>query len=186
MNLTDRDSRPQKTPRGFIQGYNAQAVATEDQIVVAADVICHSTDGGQLAPMIATATDELAMAGADDPQVVLADAGYWSAPDIRRLSASGMTVLVPPDAHTATTPSRLRTGGLYDEMRQRLDTEAGHQLYRRRQTTIEPIFGHTKHNRRFERFRRRGLAACRAEWQLITATHNLLKLWRADPRPLGA
>jgi hypothetical protein len=35
MNLTDTDSRPVKTPRGFIQGYNAQAVATTDQIVVA-------------------------------------------------------------------------------------------------------------------------------------------------------
>jgi hypothetical protein len=29
------------------------------------------------------------------------------------------------------------------------------------------------------RFQRRGLAACRAEWKLIAATHNLLKLWRA-------
>ena len=29
------------------------------------------------------------------------------------------------------------------------------------------------------RFLRRGLAACQAEWQLIAATHNLLKLWRA-------
>jgi hypothetical protein len=37
---------------------------------------------------------------------------------------------------------------------------------------------HTKFNRRIERFKRRGLAACRAEWRLITATHNLLKLWQ--------
>jgi hypothetical protein len=29
------------------------------------------------------------------------------------------------------------------------------------------------------RFQRRGLAACRAEWKLLAATHNLLKLWRA-------
>ena len=43
---------------------------------------------------------------------------------------------------------------------------------------IEPIFGDTKHNRRGERFKRRGLAACRAEWRLLCATHNLLKLWR--------
>jgi hypothetical protein len=28
---------------------------------------------------------------------------------------------------------------------------------------------------------RRGLAACRTEWRLITATHNLLKLWTATP-----
>ena len=179
LNLTDRDSRPQKTPRGFIQGYNAQAVATADQIVVAADVICRSADGGQLEPMITAATGELAAGGAEAPEVVLADAGYWSAPDIRELTGRGMTVLVPPDAHTATTPNRSRSGGLYDQMRALLDTDDGRQLYRRRQTAIEPIFGHTKHNRRLERFRRRGLTACRAEWRLITATHNLQKLWRA-------
>lgn len=181
MNLTDRDSRPQKTPRGFIQGYNAQAVATQDQIVVTADVITRSADGGQLAPMITAASEALAAAGAGRPEVVLADAGYWSAPDILTLTEQGMTVLVPPDAHTATAPNRSRTGGLYDEMRDRLSTDDGRRLYRRRQATIEPIFGHTKHNRRLERFRRRGLPACRTEWRLITATHNLLKLFAATP-----
>jgi transposase len=181
LNLTDRDSRPQKTPRGFIQGYNAQAVATTDQIVVAAELITHSADGGQLAPMIDAARDALAAAGAAGPQVVLADAGYWSAPDIHTLIGHGLTVLVPPDAHTATGPNRSRTGGLYDQMREQLDSEDGRRVYRRRQTAIEPIFGHTKHNRRLERFRRRGLAACRAEWRLITATHNLLKLYKTAP-----
>ena len=181
LNLTDRDSRPQRTPRGFIQGYNAQAVATEDQIVVATDVICRSADGGQLAPMIDAAVGALVEAGAGRPEVVLADAGYWSAPDIRQLTGQGLTVLVPPDAHAARAPNRSRTGGLYDQMRARLDTQEGRRLYRRRQATVEPIFGHTKHNRRLERFRRRGLAACRAEWRLITATHNLLKLHKTAP-----
>jgi hypothetical protein len=180
LNLTDRDSRPQKTPRGFIQGYNAHAVATEDQIVVTADVITRSADGGQLAPMITAARRELAAAESPDaPAVVLADAGYWSAPDIRRLTGQGMTVLVPPDAHTSSQPNPSRTGGLYDQMRERLDSDQGRQLYRRRQATIEPIFGQLKFNRRAERFRRRGLAACKSEWRLITATHNLLKLWNA-------
>ena len=180
LNLTDGDSRPQRTPRGFIQGYNAQAVASEDQIIVAADVISRSPDGGQLAPMMAAASEALAAAGADGPEVVVADAGYWSTSDIRELTGRGLTVLVPPDAHTAKASSR-RVGGLYDQMRARLATEDGRRLYRRRQTMIEPVFGHTKHNRHFERFRRRGLAACRAEWRLITATHNLLKLWTATP-----
>jgi transposase len=182
LNLTDRDSRPQKTPRGFIQGYNAQAVATEDQIVVAVDVICRSADGGQLEPMITAARHELAATGAPDgPGVVLADAGYWSAPDIRTLAGQGMTVLVPPDAHTRSRANPSRIGGLYDQMRARLQTDDGRRLYRRRQTTIEPIFGQTKFNRRAERFRRRGLAACKSEWRLITATHNLLKLYNAAP-----
>jgi DDE family transposase len=41
---------------------------------------------------------------------------------------------------------------------------------------IEPVFGHTKFNRGIDRFQRRGRAAARSEWRLITATHNLLKL----------
>jgi transposase len=46
VNVTDPDSRPVKTHRGFIQGYNAQAAATEDQIVVAAEVMIGGTDQG--------------------------------------------------------------------------------------------------------------------------------------------
>jgi transposase len=183
LNLTDRDSRPVKTPRGFIQGYNAQAVATTDQIIVAADLIQLSSDGGQLEPMITSARRQLAGAGAPDPQVVLADAGYWAAGQIQDLMADGLTVLVPPDAHTRQAPNPSRTGGLYDQMRVRLDSDEGRALYRRRMAAIEPIFGHTKHNRRAGRFRRRGLAACKAEWRLITATHNLFKLWKAAPAP---
>jgi hypothetical protein len=41
---------------------------------------------------------------------------------------------------------------------------------------IEPVFAHTKFNRGINRFLRRGRSAVRAEWRLITATHNLLKL----------
>ena len=45
---------------------------------------------------------------------------------------------------------------------------------------IDAVWGNldTKINRKADRFQRRGLAACKAEWRLITATHNLLKLWR--------
>ena len=78
INLTDLDSRNVKTPRGWVQGYNAQAVCTEDQIVIAAEVHVSSADFGQLGPMIAAARRELVQAGVVDqsPEVVLADAGY--------------------------------------------------------------------------------------------------------------
>jgi Transposase DDE domain len=51
---------------------------------------------------------------------------------------------------------------------------------------IEPVFADTKFNRKIERFQRRGRAACRSEWRLITATHNLLKLWRHTTTPAAA
>jgi Transposase DDE domain len=60
-------------------------------------------------------------------------------------------------------------------MRRVLASEHGQALYRTRKR-IEPVFGQIKHNRKANRFQRRGRAAARAEWRLIAATHNLLKL----------
>jgi hypothetical protein len=65
-------------------------------------------------------------------------------------------------------------------MRDQLATDEGKALYRQRQAIIEPVFAQTKHNRRIDRFQRRGLWACKAEWRLITATHNLMKLWQRN------
>jgi len=61
-------------------------------------------------------------------------------------------------------------------MRYVLATELGERLYRQRKQTVEPVFGHTKHNRGFTRFHRSGRSAMRTEWRLIAATHNLTKL----------
>lgn len=183
VNVTDPDSRPVKTPRGFIQGYNAHAVATEGQIIIAADVSSGTRDQGHLEPMIGAARGELAAVGAAPPDVVVADAGYWTGAQIRRLQAEGMTVLVPPDAHARAAPNPRRRGGLYEHMRQRLASDDGGALYKRRMAIIEPIFGQAKTNRRADRFQRRGLPAVQSEWRLITATHNMLKLWRATTAP---
>ena len=74
--------------------------------------------------------------------------------------------------------------GLYEQMREKLITERGRKLYDQRKITIEPVFGQIKYNRRIDRFMRRGRAAARSEWRLVTATHNLLKLhthWIANP-----
>ena len=63
-------------------------------------------------------------------------------------------------------------------MRGLLATDHGRELYRQRRQVIEPVFGHTKHNRKFIQFHRRGRAAVRTEWRLLMMTHNLTKLYR--------
>jgi Transposase DDE domain len=68
-------------------------------------------------------------------------------------------------------------------MRTVLAADHGGALFARRQAIIEPVFGDIKHNRGAHRFQRRGRVACRSEWRLLAATHNLLKLYRATPRP---
>jgi transposase len=129
INLTDPDSRNVKTPRGWVQGDNAQAVATEDQIVIAAEVTVDSPDFGPLEPMVTATKAELTAAGIHErPAVVLADAGK----------------------RTGARPGW--DGGLYAFMRRLLATDFGGELYAKRQGMIEPVFAHTKFNRGMDRF----------------------------------
>ena len=51
-NLTDLDSRIMKTRHGYVQGYNAQAVVTKEQVIVAAEVTQQQNDVRQLHPML--------------------------------------------------------------------------------------------------------------------------------------
>ncbi len=182
INTTDPDSRVlRRVGRPVVQGYNAQAVATSEQIIVAADITQQSNDSGQLAPMIDQARSTLQAAGVEDRVgTVLADGGYWNSPQITELGQDGIVVIVPTKAATRTKARRLspRQGTEAERIDALLDTPEGAALYRQRQRMIEPVFGNTKFNRRINRFHRRGLAACRAEWRLIAATHNLMKLYR--------
>jgi hypothetical protein len=59
INLSDLDSRNVKTSRGWVQGYNAQAVVTAEQIVIAANVTVDSPHFGHFEPMITAAEREL-------------------------------------------------------------------------------------------------------------------------------
>lgn len=184
VNLTDPDSRLVKTRRGHIQGYNAQAVSNEQQIVLAAEVMVASPDFGHLEPMLTATERELRAAGIEDvPDVVLADAGYWHHEQMQAAVNRGTQVLVPPDSGTRKGNRPGWEGGAYTFMRRVLSTEHGESLYRQRKAMIEPVFADTKFNRGMDRFHRRGRAAVRAEWRLITATHNLLKLWRHATAP---
>jgi transposase len=181
INLTDPDSRVVKGSRGrgFLQGYNAQAVANEHQIVIAAEVMNVAPDFGHLEPMLDAAQRELAAVGVDEiPDVLVADAGYRHQQQMERIVDRGITVPIPPDAKSRKGTRPGWDGGPYAFMRRVLATERGGELYGQRQAIIEPVFANTKFNRGIDRFRRRGRAAVRVEWRLITATHNLLKLHR--------
>ena len=179
VNVTDPDSRVVKGLRGWMQGDNGQAVVNEQQVILAAEVETVGADFGHLEPMLDAAQSELAAAGVTDtPEVLLADAGYWHGEQMERIVDRGVQVLIPPDTSRRRTTRRNWDGGHYDFMRRVLATDRGGGLYRRRQPMVEPVFAQIKFNRGLDRFRRRGRGAVRAEWRLITATHNLLKLHR--------
>jgi transposase len=198
INTTDPDTRLMKRAGGrSVQGYNVQVVASPEQVILAAQVTQSHNDGDQLAPMVAQAARTLRAAGIREPiGIVLADGGYWNSPAISDMRRSGIDVLVPTQDFRRSAPRKLspRQGEEAARIEAVLSKPEGQALYRRRQQIVEPVFAHTKYIRRTDRFLRRGLAACQAEWQLIAATHNLLKLWRAgltragtaSPQPIAA
>jgi transposase len=182
-NLTDPDSRIMKTKDRFIQGYNAQAAATEAGVVIACGVTKDRDDHHQAQEMMRRVEKKSALIG-QPVGTLLFDAGYLSDDN---LTAPG------PDRLIATTSGRKLRQWVEAEghrqgapppgasptqvMEHRLLTEEGAALYRKRGSSIEAVFGNIK-QKGYRRFVRRGLAAVSSEWQLICATHNLLKLHR--------
>jgi len=78
-NITDPDSRLMNTKDGFVQGFNAQAVATVDQFVLAAEVSNQAFDAPLYEEVISAAKTNLKTAGERRRiRRVVADAGYWS------------------------------------------------------------------------------------------------------------
>ena len=178
VNLTDPDARVMKAFRGYVQGYNVQAAVNEQQIVLAAEITVESGDFSHLKPMVDATVRELEQAGiSDKPQAALADAGYWNEQHMDDITGEhGIPVLVRPDSSKRKGERPGWTGGRYAFMRRVLETELGDALYQLRKQTVEPVIGHTKHNRNFNRFHRRGRKAVHTEWRLQMMTHNLTKL----------
>jgi hypothetical protein len=117
INTTDPDTRMMKRAGGrSVQGYNAQVVASPEQVIIAAQVTQSHNDSDQLAPMVACAADMLRDAGIQEPiGIVLADGGYWNSPAITNVREQGIDVLIPhprPPTHQtahALAPPRRRS-----------------------------------------------------------------------------
>ena len=189
-NIVDPDSRIMKTRKGYVQGYNAQAVVTEDQIIVAAEVTQECNDIGQLHPMLEKAASNLDQAGVEETiEAATADAGYWSQTNAEQAPEDS------PELYVATTKDwkqrramkeaplpqaevEPETLSSRDHMERKLLTQQGREIYATRGQTVEPTFGQIKDGRGCDHFLRRGIDACDSEWKLLSLTHNLLKLWR--------
>ena len=196
-NVTDSDSRIMKTRQGYVQGYNVQAVVSEDQIIVAVGVTQEANDVQQLEPMLHTLVRTLEAAGIEErPKVGLADAGYWSEANVKACSRLEMPELLIATTKDWKQRKLLREKGCprgripkglspRDRMERKLLTKRGRSLYKMRGVLVEPVFGQVKEGQGFRRLMRRGLDAAWSEWSLVGMTHNLLKLWRSGQAPWG-
>jgi hypothetical protein len=179
-----------RTRKGSLQGYNAQAATTCEQVVVAAELTQQANDLQQLGPMPDAAAATLAAAGVEDrPGTVLADSGYWTIANLTAIPGAPELLILPArhgrqgKPRKDGRPSASRSDGLRAAMTAKLASEDGKARYAWRKETVEPVFGQIKHVRGARRFQRRGLRACTAEWKLLCGTHNLLKLWHHQTAP---
>jgi transposase len=195
-NVTDPDSRLMPTRNGFIQGYNAQNVTSEDGLVIATELTDDTTDMAWFAPMMEQAAAAAALIEAHRPPgpgpaggepeagpggigQALADAGYCSEANLTcqgpdRLIAVGKRRDLEKAARdSGTSPDW--GGPAVQAMRERLKTSEGIAAYRQRGHIAETPHGHIKHNMRFRQLSVRGKPRAAAEWTFACTVHNLLK-----------
>ena len=184
-NFTDGDSRimPDGANKGsFLQGYNAQAaVDSTAQVIVAAEITQQSNDSRQLLPML----EQLKANLGRKPDAVSADAGYWSEANATDEKVAGIDLNIAIGRMKHDQTMKTENGPLPDHatpqqvMQHKLRTDAGRTIYKMRKAIVEPVFGQIKEVRGFRRFSLRGLDKVRAEWKLVCAAANLLKLFRS-------
>ncbi len=192
-NFTDPDSRilRDNAHKTFIQGYNAQIVVEEKhQLIVAARMTQQANDKQQVKPLM----EELQQQLQQTPRILLADAGYCSEDNLSYLASRGIEAYVATErrlhdeskADLADRSTVKKRGTSRNElpqvqaMRQKLQTTAGSDQYRRRKGMVEPVFAWIKVLKRIDQFRLRGFEAVQGEWSLIALTHNLDRLYRAS------
>ncbi len=185
-NFVDPDSRIMKTKTGYIQGYNAQ-IAVDDarQIIVAYSVTNQSPDAQHLQPMINAIQDNCGRS----PERLSADTGYWSDENAAAATAAGIDPFIAvgrqkhrPEGEAPEEPASAGSEAK-QKMRDKLQGDAGREIYARRKVIAEPPFGQIKEAQGFRRFWQRGTERVEAEWGLITMSHNILKLFRYAPSP---
>ena len=191
INLTDEDSRIMPVAGGgFDQSYNAQAaVAAGSLLIVANEVTQATNDKGQLAPMVEKIKALPKQLGRT--KRVLADSGYLSEANVEHCAAAKIEPLIalgrerhhlrwrqrfaaaprsPPDS---ATPMQ--------KMVHRLKTPRGRKLYALRKQTPEPVFGSIKSAMGFRQFLLRGLGNVKGEWDLVTMSWNIKRMFALQP-----
>jgi transposase len=188
-NFTDPESKLMKVSnKGWDQCLNAEVAVNEHQIIVAADVTDETNDKKQVQPMIEQTQQNGAAAGvAEKVKEMLADSGFYSEANVEYLEGEKIDPYIATERlkhHEKVTiaPRGRCPKGLTAKQRmaRKLRTKRGRERYARRKGMVEPVFGQVKHGRGFRQFLLRGKKKMRAEWRLVSLTHNLLKLWRHE------
>ena len=178
-NFTDPESRILKGADGFVQGYNTQiAVEPAFQLIVGQQVTQAANDKEQLVPLV----EKIEEQSGQKPQGVVADSGYCSEENLKYLNKRRIEGFVATEKQKhGQQNAPCKRGPLpqgasrVEQMKRKLQTQAGSAVYATRKVIVEPVFGQIKRGRGFRQFLLRGLEKVRGEWALICMTHNILK-----------
>jgi len=183
-NFTDSDSRIMKnsTDQGFDQHYNVQvAVDHESRLIVGYLVSNHPTDREEAMPTVDAIPAEIGK-----PKAAALDTGYWSLPNVERLTAREIEPYIATgrDSHYQSWQERFaeeptppaQEASLIVKMAYKLRTAIGKQLYGLRKSTVEPVIGIVKEVLGFRQFSLRGMVAVAGEWCLVCLAYNLRRL----------
>lgn len=177
--VTDPDARFLRSHGGrFVLGYTAEIGVSSDHLIVAQRVTQEANDNASLEPMV----ELIASTCAEPPGTVVADSGYYSNLNVERMELRGVDAYVPDsnmarelnlghkanDLHS-TDPRHVR-------MRQKMRTERGVNLYRKRKAIVEPVFGVLKTQRNLNSFRMRSLEKVAIEFTFAAFAYNLTRL----------
>jgi Transposase DDE domain/Transposase domain (DUF772) len=191
VNLTDEDSRIMKVAGGgFDQCYNAQAaVAADSLLIVASGLTQVVNDKQQLAPMLGRLTALPKNLGR--VRRLLADNGYFSEDNVERCAAAKIEPLIAMgrEAHHASWRRRFGpapqppppSATALERMAHRLKTPAGRQLNALRKQAPKPVFGSIKSAMGFRQFLLRELPHVRGEWNLVTMSWNIKRMFALQP-----
>jgi transposase len=185
-NITDPDVRVMRNQKGYVAGYNGQAVVTAQQVIVGAMLSQHPVDRTLLHPLLDQCRDQLAAARIRPAlRTVLADSGYVSEENLARADQDKLRLLAPlakdPARPGRRPPKRARHLDQYPATARairRMRHPRGREDYKMRARTVEPVFGQLKTCQKLTMMSRRGLAECESEWLLACTAHNLRKLHR--------
>ena len=189
-NLSDGDSALMRKSKreSYTQSYNTQmAVDAEgSQLILSKHVSRCASDANEL---------KAALEGIDErigrPQRALADSGYVNADAIDQIESGGIEVYVSVGRedgnyqrtydyrpqHVRNKPAKKVNDPRLQAMQTKLATEEGKAIYRKRQQTVEPVYGIIKSAMGFRQFLLRGKDKVSTEWGLVCLAYNVKRLW---------
>ena len=174
---TDPEARVMRMPDGgYRPGYNAQiATDTESRIVVGVSVTQSGSDMNQLSPML----EQVERRTGRLPEEQLVDGGYVKKEAIEQAATRGVSVYAPQSKQRAgASVRRWDDGDGVAAWRERMETQAGKEVYKERASTAETVNGDLRQWRGLRQLPVRGTGKVLSILLWMVLSYDLMRVIR--------